>query len=687
LGQKHSFPHRSPESSADNVAPTHNLSKGQIVGDRYEIKSMIGQGGMGSVYLVQQIFLQKEFALKTLNPVDMSDTAWRRFQKEAQATSALDHPSLIKVYDFGMIDDSQPFFVMDYFEGETLANRIEKSGALSLEDAMTVFTHVCSALEHAHKQGVIHRDIKPSNIMIAPEGLSDYQVRLVDFGIAKLTSADHESLGLTRTGEVFGTPYYMSPEQCLGTAIDHRADIYSLGCVLFQTLTGMPPFIGDTALSIMMQHQSAMPVSLQEASLGKNFPEAADRVVRKMLQKKPEDRYQNLRDLGRDFEAIKLGQRVLSQKNAALARKPRVQKNVLLGIGAIVAVSALSFLIGRTTNSPRNNATPTSQQTNNGDSVSNTSVGQRDQASQSSTQPVSQGSEFYSTFSDKNKRTFHFGNKDKQAPGIMILPKGVDCLTAEATLDGKKKVYATGEVVINNFQPFALIVSDNAEANPDLLGRFRPDEVSALIMTSPMGEVFSDKAVAKCTKLTSIVRVKIENSKDVTDASLDYLNQLPNLTELCLSKTAVTGASVGKLRNLHKFRVLDVSSFRPQSGGAALAALAGSTNIQSLNLRRGGLMNDKVVQSIKSLVNLQNLDLSGTVITDSQLAELAELKHLKELDVLDCPNITVKSFETLTKFPALKYLTIGRTQPNDFTAQLPKLTKLLANRCEVRFSR
>jgi serine/threonine protein kinase len=684
LGQKHSFPHRSPESSADNIAPSHNLCKGRIVGDRYEIKSLIGQGGMGSVYLVEQIFLQKEFALKTLNPVDMSDTAWRRFQKEAQATSALDHPSLIKVYDFGMIDDSQPFFVMDYFEGETLANRIEKSGALSIEDAITVFTHVCSALEHAHKQGVIHRDIKPSNIMIAPEGLSDYQVRLVDFGIAKLTSADHQSLGLTRTGEVFGTPYYMSPEQCLGTAIDHRADIYSLGCVLFQTLTGMPPFIGDTALSIMMQHQSTMPVSLQEASLGKNFPEAADRVVRKMLQKNPADRYQNLREVERDFEAIKSGQRVLSQKNAALTKKPRLQKKVLLGIGAFVAVSALSFLIGRTTISPRNHATPAPQETSHGDSVSNKSVGQLDQASQSATQP---GSNFYSTFSERNKRTFHFGNKDKQGPGIMILPTGVDCLTAEATPDGNKKVYSTGDVVINNFQPFSLIVNEIGRANPNLLARFRPDEVSALIMTSLLDDEFSDKTVAKCTKLTSIVRVKIEKSKDITDACLDYLNQLPNLTELSLSKTAVHGASVGKLRNLQKLRFLDLSSLMPQTGGDVLSALAGSTNIQTLNLRRCGRMDDKSVQSIKTLVNLKSLDLSGTVITDSALAELMELKHLQELDVLDCPNITVKSFETLAKFPALKYLTIGRTHPNDFTAQLPKLKKLLGSRCDVRFSR
>ncbi|CAN5403360.1 hypothetical protein BH10CYA1_BH10CYA1_00710 [soil metagenome] len=158
---------------------------------------------------------------------------------------------------------------------------------------------------------------------------------------------DHETLALTRTGEVFGTPYYISPEQCLGTAIDHRADIYSLGCVLFQVLTGMPPFIGETALSIMMQHQSAGPTSLKEASLGKVFPEAVDRVIRKMIQKKPDDRYQNLLEVAGDLDLIKLGQRVVSQKHATLEKKSDKPLMLILGVSITVPLLMVAFVMGR----------------------------------------------------------------------------------------------------------------------------------------------------------------------------------------------------------------------------------------------------------------------------------------------------------------------------------------------------
>jgi serine/threonine protein kinase len=705
---------RSADSSADTAAsPSFHLVNGQIVGERYKVISLIGKGGMGSVYSVEQIFLHKEFALKTLNPGHMSDMAWRRFQKEAQATSALDHPSLIKVHDFGMIDDTQPFFVMDFFDGETLANRIERSGALPLADALSIFTHVCFALAHAHKQGVIHRDIKPSNIMISQIDDVEYQVRVVDFGIAKLINAsDHETLALTRTGEVFGTPYYMSPEQCLGVGIDHRADIYSLGCVLFHALTGMPPFIGDTALSIMMQHQSTIPAALKEASLGKVFPEATDRVVRKMLQKKPEDRYQSLLEVASDLELIKLGQHVHSQKNSTLAKKPR--NNLLPGIAALVVVSGLSFVGGRFSASQKvapsevpasfkaaapvaavlssspgalspGSSSPGSS--SSGSSGPTPSPEQINEAARRSSKSFSAISGYYSTFTDPKRRIFHFDNDDEKSPGILILPKSVECPIAVDTPYGKK-VHAKGDVEISNFQPFAILVAENVETAPQLLTRFRADEVSELsLKNAVLPDGTSDAALSKCTNLKSINAVVITNSKFVTDKSLGYLNQLPNLTELGVSHTRVTGKGLTRLTRLKDLRVLDANSLVHESGGAVLEALAGSTKMQDLNLRRGGF-GDSKMEALASLVNLRHLDLSSTEISDRTLKELSQLKHLTQLSLYDCPNVTDSSFEILAKFPALKALTIGCGKPgNKFPYGFSRLEKLIGGRCVLNFTR
>ncbi|MGH9551977.1 MAG: serine/threonine protein kinase, partial [Terriglobales bacterium] len=250
----------SPSAPPRNFAyeTTTHLELEQIIDGRYRVLSLLGKGGMGSVYRVQTVPDKHEFALKTLNPGSVTETTWRRFQKEAKAAELLDHPALIKVHDFGLIDDKQPFFVMDLFEGENLAALIKEHGPLTFDRTIDVFFPVCQGLGYSHQKGVIHRDIKPSNIMVAnldnPPLLT---VKIVDFGIAKMrTTEDDESMTLTRTGEVFGTPFYMSPEQCLGQALDHRADIYSLGCVMFESLTGLPPFMGESALSTMMKHQS-----------------------------------------------------------------------------------------------------------------------------------------------------------------------------------------------------------------------------------------------------------------------------------------------------------------------------------------------------------------------------------------------------------------------------------------------
>jgi serine/threonine-protein kinase len=188
---------------------------------------VLGKGGMGLVYKVEQIFLGQELALKTIDKGELTDISLRRFQTEARAVFSVNHPNIVALHDFGLLDETTPFMVMELATGRTLAE-ILQDRSLTLDEALSLFIQVCFGLAHAHENGVIHRDIKPSNIMLMdgmPWG-TEGSVKILDFGIAKLVHHEEgEIQALTRTGEIFGSPLYMSPEQCLGGKVDHRSDI------------------------------------------------------------------------------------------------------------------------------------------------------------------------------------------------------------------------------------------------------------------------------------------------------------------------------------------------------------------------------------------------------------------------------------------------------------------------------
>ena len=337
------------------------FQRDQVLGGRYRVLSLLGKGGMGIVYRVEQIFLGKELALKTIDKYLLSDITIRRFQAEARAAFAVDHPNIISVNDFGLLDDQTPFLVMEIVNGETLGDRL-KNRALTVDEAIPIFIQVCFGLAHAHESGVVHRDIKPNNIMLLdrlPSG-TEGSVKILDFGIAKLTQHEGgEIQALTRTGEIFGSPLYMSPEQCTGGQIDHRSDIYSLGCVLFEALTGTPPFVCDNALSTMMMHQAGAAPSLKEASLGAEFPQELERVVQAMLAKHPANRYQNLGIAAHDLAAIKRGETSQLAADLNPKRVLRLESNnktinmrrdrfyfLLVGIGllsALITAMAMYF--------------------------------------------------------------------------------------------------------------------------------------------------------------------------------------------------------------------------------------------------------------------------------------------------------------------------------------------------------
>lgn len=269
------------------------------VAGKYEILSSLGDGGWGTVYKAQHILLQRPVAIKTLHRhMVESGSALKRFKQEALAGSQLDHPHILNVLDFGITDDGVPYIVMDYLEGASLAETLDAGGFMEPRRAMKIFSQVASALAHAHRNGVIHRDLKPANIMLVEhDGVPDY-VKIVDFGIAKIVKEDSdETSQLTETGQLFGSPLYMSPEQCTGKNLDGRSDIYSLGCVMYRTLTGQPAFHVRDLPDCIYKHVNETPAAFEYVCPDRPIPAEVETIVFKCLLKNPNNRYQTMTEL------------------------------------------------------------------------------------------------------------------------------------------------------------------------------------------------------------------------------------------------------------------------------------------------------------------------------------------------------------------------------------------------------
>jgi serine/threonine-protein kinase len=272
---------------------------GTVLADRYEIQEKIGTGGMGHVYKAKHLLMKRLVAIKLILPQYAANaTALKRFQHEAQAASHLNHPNILTVYDFGVTPQGLPYLVMDLLDGTNLSAVVETEGYLRQDRAINIFAQTCSALAHAHQKNVIHRDLKPGNIMLVDYDGHKDRVKIVDFGMAKILSAvDGEKEDLTKAGEVFGSPMYMSPEQCMAKELDGRSDIYSLGCVMYRTLTGKPAVAGSTAMECFNKHANGEPEPFASTCPELNLSANLEFIVFKAMAKDPADRFQTMLEL------------------------------------------------------------------------------------------------------------------------------------------------------------------------------------------------------------------------------------------------------------------------------------------------------------------------------------------------------------------------------------------------------
>jgi len=251
----------SPSSSPGSCDAPEGAFTGQTLDEKYQLESILGLGAMGNVYYARRIVLGDKVAIKVLDPARVRDPhAIERFRREAQAAARIRHPNVLSVYDFGVSTEGLVYLVMELTEGTTVRQLIEANTTLLEEHAAEIIRQACAALDEAHRQGVVHQDIKPENILVqtSPEGLT---VKVIDFGIAALR--DITTSKLTRNEAVMGTPQYMSPEHCLGEKLDGRSDVYSLGIVLYEMLTGVRPFDSATPTAVVVKQVNELPSSLR----------------------------------------------------------------------------------------------------------------------------------------------------------------------------------------------------------------------------------------------------------------------------------------------------------------------------------------------------------------------------------------------------------------------------------------
>ncbi len=617
---------RDPDLTLNLAEDVGEFEKGYVVGERFKVLSLLGKGGMGFVYLVKDRQTGKNYAMKTLSAMNTSARVVQRFELEAKATSLLNHPNLVQFHDFGLVDGERPYFIMDRCEGDTLADLIKSDGALSVDRVLDIFIPICSAIAYAHAQSVVHRDLKPSNIMVK-RCESGVEVKVLDFGIAKILIDETAFNSLTRTGELFGSPYYMSPEQCVGKAIDCRSDIYSLGCVLFETLTGSPPFLSDHALSTMMKHQVEPPLTLKEATLGKEFPPDLEKIVAGMLAKNPEDRYQNLLLVEHDLKLLKRGERLEEPASGAQSERRLSTKIVGISAGAfLTAATATYFLVlpafEKRPVQTSNKTTPTS---------GNFGMDLPDLADVSNSTKMAHTAVkgFYSDAATAHAKVRHFHFPAQQIGLIGVGDNQSKYIPAEGEMDFPV--------------PFSLVVSGDTGA----LKGFRRDEVANLEFH---GANIDDSSTDQFRNWQELLDLNLDWT-DVSDLSIENIKTLPKLNGLHITQTHISASGLRQL-NLAQLHVLEANrvAYVPQILPKKKSQLV-------ILLLKDARLKDADMKDLAQLHKLDVLDISGNEITNQGIEYLSQLPSLQEL-WFSGTKVTPACMSSLKKFHNLKGVTL-----------------------------
>ncbi len=627
--------------------PQVNFSADTLIGGAFRIISIIGEGGMGIVYLAQHLSLNRPYALKVLSPSIVSEQSWLRFKAEAKTLAALNHPGLVRVYDLGIHENTVPYYSMDYLDGETLEELLVRKGPQNIENTIAIFLAVLDALAYAHRNNVVHRDIKPANIFIC----KSQEIKILDFGISKLVG-EKRNQELTAIGEVFGSPYYMSPEQCRGEQIDLRSDIYSLGCALFETLTGYVPFESDNSLEIAMLHEEGE-IPLLSDVCEMSFPPSFDVVIAKCLAKLPQDRYQSAKEMAIDLIRIKEGKNleayasVASNHNSDFAddhaesSSGRSVAYALLAVFGLCLSCALALYwyssnlalteTKRVANLPAafeesfsklNKASGYYETIDRSESAITSAVTSPSSVSPARTELLvksylKSAPKYYSrTMTENGVESKRFDFPSEFSLGRYI--------SNQNGTDGRD-LEACGKVNVPLGYKLELTGGPVLTLHPELLNRFRSDELCSLILNCDQER---SKLLWSCvSRLTSLQLLELSGLR-LDFHSLECLARLPLLSYLYLANCTFDPSIAETSVSLPKLRVLRIYS--TENATPLLRTLSRISRLSELTLFDVNLSKNDI-SAIASLHSLESLTIKGAHFKKDELAKLASLTNLRTL--------------------------------------------------------
>ncbi|MFA7339730.1 MAG: protein kinase [Candidatus Obscuribacterales bacterium] len=725
-----------PNSNSNNPSTNNQgtLEVGSFIGGTYRVLDFIGQGGMGFVYKVEHLMMVKVLALKVLRSEQVSEDVWKRFRIEAQAIARLDHANVVRIYDMSQTEAGLPFYTMDLLEGESLADYLDEYYRLPVSEALPIFRQVCAGLAYAHDRGIIHRDIKPGNIMLLSDGRENTLprvapvVKIVDFGIAKLSSFDSGfGQGLTRPGEVFGSPLYMSPEQCAGQKLDHRTDMYSVGVTMFQALTGRPPLLGKTAVETTAMHQSVVPpamadvIELEEDEEPIVFPPELEEIVARLLEKSPDARYDSLADVASELLALERGEirrgqggpatsdgakmapyavaeaarrkasnsktQVLtsgqsetdSGAEAASRNQAKTLVLALVGVIALIAVAAVAtFVVLQQKKHEKETATrlkvvsfdkgTVNQNLKLLADLNEDSLGESRRLSKADVKVIENYLASHSGFYSKpvvegGKRSYIFEFPSKFGLGDLYHKTDV--------VPFYKREAAVGTIKMPINEDLRIGASPAVLAYPELLKGFRSDELVEVCFNERKDR--TDKIFPILLGLTKLSRLELRGLQ-LEPSDLASLDKLRTVRELCVDRSTLTGRELSHCKILPNLTLLGASGLQEMT--PLLKQLSELNKLMVLEVSHSSLTRQDFVY-ISKMTNLWSLTLKDNPVTDEDVAQFKTLQKLKVLNISKCNKLTQRTIDTLTQMKSLEEIRV--TEELASPANRTKLRKALPN--------
>jgi len=645
-------------------APQQHYQVGCVIDQKYKITDLLGEGGMGTVYKAHHLMLGKEVALKTFRSAEMDADYLKRFQREAQAIGQLTHPNIVQVFDYGLGENNLPYYTMECLVGETLADRLAERGRLPLDQTVAIYIQVCQGLSLANKKGIIHRDLKPGNIFLEKSRSGDPlfpRVKIVDFGLAAVTSQSLAGQKLTSTGTIFGSPLYMSPEQSLGLEMSASSDVYSCGCALFETLTGAPPFKGETAFATMLKHQNHPVPILSNGSSEREFPLRLKSLVERMLAKDQKKRFQTFDQVASELEAISqsgpaeeeadvgggTGEQSMDPQDRYRTNQPTGKIKILL-FAIIIAVCGLAVATNLLwLQQPKTLAKILPKE------VALPVVSRADDLETPLTlihEPDHKVAPYLQTPDPARPGWRIFKFPDDTSLGKLRLVWDLGSYTSGSPGQHRK---AQGEIPVPPHVHLQLEASKALVERPWLLEGFGKDDLMQLL-DSNLTEC-NDEAVAHISKLTGLHELSLDGTS-ITDKCVGDLDKLRNLSFLSVNTTNLTGPKVAKLKVLLRLRELHITAM--VGAVEVLKCLRGSKNIQTLIINHCRLT-DADLDVLTTMPTLEVLHLAeNDGITDEGLKTLAKIKDLKQLYIAGT-KISPACVDTLMTMKKLKILSLG----------------------------